>query len=386
MKFLSLVWSNLKRKKLRTTLTVLSILVAFLLYGFLACIKAAFTSGVSMADADRLVTRHKVSIIQSIPMSYESRILRVPGVTRVAPQSWFGGIYQNDSKNFFATIAVEPLSFLDMYPEFTVPADQKEQWLKVRNGAIVGSDVAKRFNWKIGDTVPLTAPIWGEPKGKTFWEFQIVGIYTSVKKNADLTSFYFRYDFFDEARERGKGEIGWFGIRIADKDQAASISKIIDEEFANSAYETKTEPEGAMMAGFAEQLGDIGTIMFAVVSAVFFTILLVAGNTMSQSVRERTEELGVLKAMGFTNGLVLVLVLLESCVIAMLGGLIGLAIAWAIGAGGSPAPSVLPVFFLPQKDLIIGACMAVVLGIVAGAIPAFQAMRLQIAVALRRNG
>jgi putative ABC transport system permease protein len=386
MKFLSLVWSNLKRKKLRTSLTILSILVAFLLYGFLACIKAAFNSGVNMADADRLVTRHKVSIIQSIPSSYEARITKVPGVTLVAPQSWFGGIYQNDSKNFFATIAVEPVSFLEMYPEFDLSAEQKAEWLKVRHGAIVGEVTMKRFGWKVGDTIPLTAPIWGEPKGKTHWEFQIVGVYTSQRKGADLTSFYFRYDFFDEARERGKGEIGWFGIRVADKDKAASISKTIDEEFANSAYETKTEPEGAMMAGFAEQLGDIGTIMFAVVSAVFFTILLVAGNTMTQSVRERTEELGVLKAMGFTNGLVLMLVLLESCVIALLGGLIGLGLAWAIGAGGSPAPSVLPVFFLPQKDLLLGACMALALGIVAGTLPAIQAMRLQIAVALRRNG
>jgi putative ABC transport system permease protein len=384
MKFLGLVWSNLKRKKLRTALTVLSILVAFLLFGFLCAIKEAFTAGVTLAGVDRLITRHKVSIIQSLPLSYEQRIINVPGVAATAHQSWFGGIYQ-DPKNFFATIPVEPENFLAMYPEFLLPAAQKEAWMKTRSGAIIGRVLADRFQWKVGDRIPLTCPIWGEPENQPNWEFEVVGIFDGAKKGTDTSGMYFRYDYFDEARTRGKGQIGWLGVRVQNPDQAAEIAKKIDEEFANSPYETKTEPEGAFAAGFAQQIGDIGTIMIAVLSSVFFTILLVAGNTMSQAVRERTEELGVLKAMGFTNELVLVLVLLESCMIAAVGGFAGLGLGWLIISSGNPVPQLLPIFYLPTRDVLIGFVFVIALGVVAGALPAIQAMRLQIAIALRRN-
>ena len=384
MKFLGLVWSNLKRKKLRTALTVLSILVAFVLFGILCAIKEAFNAGVTLAGRDRLIVRHKVSIIQSLPQSYEQRIANVPGVDAVAGQSWFGGIYQ-DPKNFLATIPVDPAKFLDMYPEFILPEAQKQAWMKTRNGAIIGQSASDRFKWKIGDHVPLTSPIWGEPEGQSHWDFEITGIFTGAKKGTDTSSLYFRHDYFDEGRPRGKGEIGWFGVRIKNPDQAAEIARKIDEEFANSPYETKAEPEGAMAAGFAQQIGDIGTIMMAVLSAVFFTILLVAGNTMGQAVRERTEEIGVLKAMGFTNRLVLVLVLLESCVLALVGGLLGLGIAWALTLRGSPVPAMLPIFYIPGRDLAMGAGIVIVLGAIAGLLPALQAMRLRIAEALRRN-
>ena len=384
MKFLGLVWSNLKRRKLRTALTLLSILVAFLLFGFLCAIKEAFTAGVTLAGQDRLVVRHKVSLIQSLPRSYVQRIAAIPGVTGVAQQSWFGGIYQ-DPKSFLATIPVEPEPFLDMFPEILLPAEQKAAWLTTRTGAIVGRVAADRFKWKVGDRVPLTSPIWGEPAGQTHWDLEIVGIFTGAKKGTDTSGLFFRYDYFDEARPRGKGEIGWMAVRVRSPDQAADVAKRIDAEFENSPYETKAEPEGAFAAGFAQQIGDIGTIMVSVLSAVFFTILLVAGNTMGQAVRERTEEIGVLKAMGFTNELVLVLVLLESGVIALVGGFAGLGIAWLVTLGGSPAPAVLPVFYLPGRDLLIGAAIVVSLGVVAGIFPAVQAMRLRIAEALRRN-
>ena len=384
MKFLGLVWSNLKRKKLRTALTVLSILVAFVLFGMLCAIKEAFNAGVTLAGRDRLIVRHKVSLMQSLPQSYERRIANVPGVDAVAGQSWFGGIYQ-DPKNFLATIPVDPEKFLDMYPEFLLPEEQKQAWMKTRNGAIIGRVAAERFKWKIGDHVPFTSPIWGEPEGQTHWDFEITGIFTGAKKGTDTSSLYFRHDYFDEGRPRGKGEIGWFGVRIKNPDAAAEIAKKIDEEFANSPYETKAESEGAMAAGFAQQIGDIGTIMLAVLSAVFFTILLVAGNTMGQAVRERTEEIGVLKAMGFTNRLVLVLVLLESCILALAGGLLGLGLAWALTLGGSPVPAMLPIFYIPARDLAMGAGIVVVLGAIAGIFPAVQAMRLRIADALRRN-
>lgn len=385
MKFLGLVWSNLKRKKLRTGLTILSILVAFLLFGFLCALKDAFLAGVKLAGQDRLITRHKVSIIQSLPFNYEQRINTVPGVIGTAHQSWFGGIYQ-DPKNFFATIPVEPEKFLAMYTELLLPPAQLETWKKTRNGAIVGRVLADRFKWKIGDHIPLTCPIWGEPANQPHWDFEIVGIFEGAKKGTDTSGMYFRYDYFDEARPRGKGQIGWIGVRVQNPEQAAEVAKKIDAEFENSPYETKTEPEGAMAAGFAQQIGDIATITVAVVSAVFFTILLVAGNTMSQAVRERTEELGVLKAMGFTNELVLVLVILESCLISAVGGLTGLGLAKLLTLFGSPVPQMLPIFNLPDEDLLIGVLFVFALGVVAGTLPAIQAMRLRIAVALRRNG
>jgi putative ABC transport system permease protein len=218
------------------------------------------------------------------------------------------------------------------------------------------------------------------------WEFDIVGIYDGAKKSSDTSSLFFRYDYFEEARQRNKGQVGWYTIRIADPEKAAQIAAQVDENFANSPYETKTEAEGAFAAGFAQQIGDIATIVMAVVGAVFFTILLVAGNTMAQSVRERTSELGVLKAMGFTNLRVLCLALLESCLIAILGGFAGLGIAWLIALGGSPVPEMLPIFYIPQESMILGAVLAVALGVIAGALPAWQAMNLKISEALRRGG
>jgi putative ABC transport system permease protein len=309
---------------------------------------------------------------------------QVPGVASAVHFTWFNGIYKNEPKNFFGSFPTDPEPFLALYPEILLPEEQKQAWLKTRTGAIVGRQLVQRFGWKIGDRIPLVSPIWPR-QGDGAWEFEIVGIYDGAKKATDTSGFYFRYDYFDEGRSYGKGLVGWYGVRVKDPAQAADVAKAIDNEFANSPSETKAEPEGAFMQGFAQQIGDIGTILIAILSAVFFTILLVAGNTMAQSVRERTEELGVLKAVGFTNELVLALVLLESCVIALVGGLAGLAIAWLVTSRGSPVPNMLPIFYLPVRYLFIGAGLVVGLGLIAGIIPALQAMRLQIAHALRRN-
>ncbi len=384
MKYFSLVWSNLKRKKLRTSLTLLSIFVAFVLYGLLCTIKEAFTAGINMAGADRLIVRHKVSLIMDLPVTYGPRIEQIPGVVNSVHWTWFNGIYQNEPKNFFGSFPVNPEDFLDIHTEFSLPEDQKQAWLKTRTGAIAGRTLAERFGWKIGDHIPLTTPIWTR-KGEGAWEFDIVGIYDGTKKGTDTSGFFFRYDYFDEGREWGEGLVGWYIVRVDNQEHTEAVARAIDAEFANSPYETKSEPEGAFAQGFVQQIGSIGTILIAILSAVFFTILLVSGNTMTQAVRERTEELGVLKAMGFTNELVLVLVLVESCLIACLGGLAGLGMAWVITLGGSPVPSVLPVFYLPPQDLLIGVGLALVLGLITGILPAFQAMRLQIAVALRRH-
>ena len=385
MKFLPLLRAALLRKKLRTALTFLSVFIAFMLYAFLGAIQEAFSAGVSMANQDRLITRHKVSLIQTIPENYQNRMLAIEGVAAVCHQTWFGGIYQ-DPKNFFPTIPVVPGDFLAMFPEFTLTDAERKAWLSTRTGAIVGRTTADRFKWKIGDRIPIQSPIWGQPAGQAQWEFDIVGIYDSTKKNADTSGFMFRYDYFEEARPRDKGQVGWYTVRIADPARSAEIAAKIDEGFANSPHETKTEAEGAFAQGFASQIGDIATIVMAVVGAVFFTILLVAGNTMAQSVRERTQEIGVLKAMGFSNGRVLALVLAESCCIATLAGLCGLGAAWLVISSGNPVPTMLPVFYLPAASLVNGLLFAVGLGLLAGALPAAQATRLRISESLRRGG
>ena len=386
MKFLGFVFSNLKRKKLRTTLTLLSILIAFVLFGFLCAIKEAFTAGVSLAGRDRLIVRHRVSFIQLLPHAYQQRIARIPGVNLVSLNVWFGGVYQ-DPKNQLGTFPVDPEAFFAMNPELKLPPEQMQAWQKARTGAVVGRTIANRFGWKIGDRVPLTSPIWPNNSGGQ-WQFDIVGIYDASKK-ADTSSFLFRYDYFDEARERGQGQVGWYQVRVSDPARAGEIAQAIDAEFANSSAETKTETEAAMFQGFAQQLGNIGTIVSLIVAAVFFTILLVAGNTMAQSVRERTQELGVLKAIGFANELVLGIVLGESLVIALLGGLAGLLVGSFMISGMSKLSfmqTYFPLFYLPNSALLLGAAFAAALGLIAGILPAVQAMRLRTVEALRRDG
>jgi putative ABC transport system permease protein len=383
MKYLYLVWSNLKRKKIRSILTVLSIMVAFMLFGYLAAIKQGFNMGIEVAGADRLIVRHKVSIIQLLPEAHEARIENIDGVDDAVHQTWFGGVYQKPS-NFFAQMPVKPEEYLEIYPEFLLQEEQKQAWLSTRSGAIAGRGIAERFGWKIGDRIPINATIWSRKGGESTWEFDLVGIYDGAEKGTDTTQFLFRYDFFDESRQYGQGQIGWFTVRIADPDRAAEIAMLIDQEFANSPYETKAEPEGAFVQGFANQIGDIGFIMMSIVAAVFFTILLVAGNTMAYAVRERTNELAVLKAIGFTDRSVLGLVLGESFLLTALGGGIGLGLAWMLVSMGDPTNGALPVFFLPVRDLITGVVLIGLMGLVAGILPALQAQRLQIADALRR--
>lgn len=383
MKFFHLIASNLRRKKLRTSLTLLSIVVAFVLFGFLASIQQALVGGVALAGADRLIVRQKVSIINSLPLSYEARMERIPGVDFATHQTWFGGIYQ-DPKNFFMQNPVEPEKFLKMHPEVLLPPDQLQAWLATRTGAIVGRRTANRFHWKIGDQIPIQSAIWSKDGNRT-WTFDIVGIYDGKDKGTDTTPLFFRYDYFDEARQSwAKGQVGWYTIRIKDPTQAAEVAKRVDAEFENSPAETKTEPEGAFVQAWASQIGNIVFIVAAILSAVFFTILLVTGNTMAQAVRERTGELGVLKAIGFTNGQIVTLVLAESCLLTVLGGTLGLGLAWLVISRGDPTSGLLPMFFFPPHDLLIGFGISIVLGLVTGIFPALQAMRLRVADALRR--
>jgi putative ABC transport system permease protein len=311
MKYLYLVWSNLKRKKMRTILTLLSIMVAFMLFGYLGAIRQAFNQGIDVAGLDRLIVRHKVSLIQLLPASYESQMEQIEGVDDAVHQTWFGGVYQKPS-NFFAQMPVNPQEFLEMYPEYALSEEEFADWLDTRTGAIAGRKTADRFGWKVGDRIPINATIWPRKGGERTWEFDLVGIYDGAEKGTDATQFFFRYDYFDEARQFGQGQVGWYTVRISDPERAAEVVEAIDARFANSSFETKAEPEGAFLQGFANQVGDIGFIMMSIIAAVFFTILLVAGNTMAYAVRERTNELAVLKAIGFTDRGVMGLVLGES--------------------------------------------------------------------------
>jgi len=385
MRFLHLIWSNLKRKKLRTLLTLLSIIVAFVLFGLLCSIKQALVGGVSMAGLNRLVVRHKVSIIQLLPVSYKQRMERIPGVSLATHQTWFGGKFEREKNVFFMQCPVVPEEFLDMHPEILLPEEQKKAWFQTRTGAIVGRSTAEKCHWKIGDKAPITTPIWRYSDGTQIWTFDIVGIFDGKEKTDDNMSLFFHYDYFDEARAGAKGQVGWYTIRIKDPTQATEVAKMVDQEFENSDQETKTEPEGAFVQSWAKQVGNIALITAAILGAVFFTILLVAGNTISQAVRERTGELGVLKAIGFTNAQVLGLVMAESCVIAALGGLLGLGLACLIVPVVAKALStMLPMFFFPVRDLAVGLGICLALGIATGIFPALSAMRLRVADALRR--
>jgi len=383
MKFFPIIWANLKRRKLRTGLTMASVLVAFLLFGYLCAIREALSAGVSVAGADRLIVRHKVSIIQLLPQAYHERIRRIEGVKDAAHATWFGGIYQ-EPKNFFAQIPVVPEEYFAIYDEFDLPEAQMKKWLETKNGAVVGRNTADRFGWKIGDRIPIQATIYPRENGEQMWEFDLVGIYDSDKQGADTTQFFFRHDYFDEAQSSEEGMIGWYLIRVDDPNQAEAVAKAIDEEFANSPFETKAETEGAFVQGFAKQIGNVTAIMIAIMSAVFFTILLVTGNTIAQSVRERTEEIGVLKSLGFTNTQVMGLVLGESCFLSMLAGGIGLAVAFALISRGDPTNGSLPIFYFPTPDIILGFVLMIVLGLLTGMLPAVRATRLKVADALRR--
>jgi putative ABC transport system permease protein len=384
MTSVGLVWSNLGKRKLRTALTAMSILVAFLLYGYLSAIKVALDGGnFGAGGEDRLVVRNRVSITQPIPGTYGRRIAMIPGVTTVAHASWFGGIYQ-DPKNFFGQLAVVPEDYLRVYPEYLVSEAEKKAWFSTKNGAIAGRPLAEKYGWRVGDHIPLKATIWVKKDGSLTWDFILVGIYDGAKPGADTNEFLFRDDYFDDSRLWDKGKVLWYVVQV-NSANAIEVARRIDNEFADSSVETKTESEGAFNQGFAKQVGDIGAVMIGILGPVFLTILLIAANTMRQSVRERTAELGTLKAMGFSDRRIITLVLAESCFLAGLSGGLGLGIACLLISAGDPTRGGLPAFQFLTLDLLKGVGLVVVLGAVTGIVPAMQAMRIQVAEALRRT-
>jgi putative ABC transport system permease protein len=382
MKYLPLIWKNVWRRKFRTTFTLLSIFIAFLLFGILMTIRNSFDMGVQIAGLDRLVLINKVTLIMPLPFSYQAQLQTVPGVEVATHSTWFNGIYQ-DPANFFANIAVDPEPFLKVYPEYKLPPEQVKAWLGDRQGVIVGKDLAARFGWKIGDRVPLKGTIYLPKQGDT-WEFNVDGIYDGVD-GVDKTQFFFRYDYLDENRTVGQGQVGWYIVKIDDGQRALEMSRTFDSMFENSSAETKTTTEKGFAESFAKQIGDIGAIMVAISSTVLFMFGLVAASTMAQSVRERTSELAVLKTLGFSGPAILVLVLAESLFITFLGGGLGLGLAWLIVQRGDPTGGLLSIFVLPPRDLVLGIAVMIGMGLLAGVVPAMAAMRLRITDALRRN-
>ncbi len=378
MKYAHLIFANMKRKKLRTFLTIGSFAVALFLFGFLAIIHGAFGGNLDAIGVDRLMTINKVSIIQPLPISYKAQIERIPGVKYVTAQTWFGGIYQ-DPKNFFASFAIDPDTQRLVFPELVVPDDQWQKFLGDREGAIVGAKTAKRFGWKVGDRVPIQAPIYGGT-----WEFNIDGIYNSPKDGVDLTQFWLHDKYLEERRTFGKGQIGWYTVTLSNPDDAAKVIKEIDDQFANSPFETKSETLAAMTASWVKQAGNIEFLIMAIGGVVFFTLLLVTGNTMALSVRERMGELAVMKAVGFSDRFVLLIVLAESLSIALIGGFIGILLAKLMTMGGDPTNGILYSFILPASAMVLGILAALGIGMLAGIIPATNAMRLRVVDALRR--
>jgi putative ABC transport system permease protein len=388
MKFFPLIWRNLLRRKFRTVFTVGAIFFAFVLFGVLMALRAAFSIAPEMAGQERLMVIDKISLIQPLPLSYGDRIKQVDGVDDITHANWFGGYYQ-EVRNQFSTMAVDPESWLRVYSkEFELPEDQKKAWLADRTGAIVGIDTARKYGFKVGQRIPIQGTIYHRPDNGP-WEFTIDGIYDSKLKGSDKTNLFFHYDFLNESvrsLSSFKDQVGWYVISLRDPDQAVQMASKVDALFANSPVETKTDTEKAFVSGFAKQIGDIGSIMTSIVAMAMFTILLVAGNTMAQAIRERTNELAVLKTLGFGNGRVLGMVLVESTLIAVLGGGLGLLLAYiAVTVGGDPTNGLLPAFYLPTPAMITGIVLVVALGLASGALPAWQAGRLRIVDALRRN-
>ncbi|MGC2670968.1 MAG: ABC transporter permease [Candidatus Acidiferrum sp.] len=382
MKFRGLIFANLFRKKIRLLLTIGSFAVALFLFAFLAVVKSAFSRGAEVAGADRLVVTNRIGLIQTLPISYQDKILTIPGVKAVTQNHWFGGVYQ-DEKNFFVQFVIDPDNMLKVMTEFKVPPDQWANFLKDRQGAIVGAKTAQRFGWKIGDRIPIMDSLYGPTKT---WEFNLDGIYHNDRPGGDESQFWIQYKYFDEnVPDFAKGTAGWFVLKLDNPDDAARVSKAIDTMFANSSSETKTQTESAFAAGFIKQFGNIELLIEIVGMVVFFTLLLVTGNTMATSVRERIGELAVLKAIGYSDRTVLFFVLAESLAIALLGGILGLGLALlAIPVLGRALNGLLPSLILSPAILSLGLLVAVLVGAVSGIIPGIGAMRMRVVNALRR--
>jgi putative ABC transport system permease protein len=382
VKFNRFIFANLFRKKVRLVLTIGSFAVALFLFTFLAVVRSAFSRGTELAGADRLVVINRAGLINVIPLSYRDKILQIKGVKAVTHNNWFGGVYQ-DEKNFFPQFVIDPENQRLVMTEMRVPDDEWNNFVKDRQGAVAGATLAKRFGWKVGDRIPIKNALYGPTKT---WEFVLDGIYHNDHPGGDESQFWLQWKYFDETVPSViKSQIGWYVVKLDSPDDAVPVAAAIDKGFANSSTETKTETESAFAAGFAKQLGNIELLILTIGGVVFFTLLLVTGNTMAISVRERVGELAVLKAIGYPDRYILFFVLSEALVIALFGGLIGLGLAvLAIPAVGAALRGLLPPLLLSVSVLSMGLAFAVFVGVASGLLPGIGAMRLRVVDALRR--
>jgi len=384
VKYLQLIWAAMFRRKTRTIFTLLSVLAAFLLFGLLDSVRSAFaTAANSVAGVDRLITVSKISFTLQLPKSLLERIEALPGVQSVAYANWFGGIYQ-DPKNFFANEAVAD-NFLDLYPEWQLTPEERRAFRNTRTGAVVGESLATKFHWKLGDKIPLQATIFPQKNGGNTWTFDLVGIYrvADPKQKSQENILFFNWNYFDEARAFGNGNVGWYTLRVTDRDRAQQVAQAVDALSVNSDHETKTQTEQAFNAAFVSQFGDIGLIVGAIMGAVFFTLILLTGNTMAQAVRERIPELAVLKTIGFSNQSVLGLVLAESVLLILLGGAVGLLLAGVVvDAVRAAIGTSVPMQRVGAAIWLRGLGLMLLIGLIVGALPARRGMRLRIVDAL----
>lgn len=382
MKYLHLIWAALFRSRTRTLLTLLSVVAAFLLFGMLDAVRVAFNSSANVAGYDRLVVASRLSITQMLPVRLESQIERVPGVKKAVRMAWFGGIYR-DQRNFFPNMSTGP-GFFELYPEYEISPAHLRAFESTRNGAVVGEALARRYGWKVGDTIPLQATIF-PTRGSNDWQFKLVGLYRvkDTKRRGEENALYFRWDYFNESNDFVKDRVGWWMVKLADPDQADRVARAIDKLSENSDHETKTQTEQAFNQAFVKQFADIGMIVTSIMAAVFFTLVLLTGNTMAQAVRERIPELAVLKTIGFSNRSVLWLVLAESTLLIVIGGAIGLGIASLLIAGVAASTNgMIQLDTVPPETWALGVALMLGIGVVVGLLPALRAMRLKIVDAL----
>lgn len=381
MKLLPLILANLLRKKTRTILTLLSLVMAFMLFGLLQGVNVLFNSGAELVGTQRLITQARVSFTNPLPLSQLSRIESTDGVKNVAWMQWFGAYYQ-EPKNFLAEFAIPPDRYFDIYPEWVVTPEHMEAFRSTRTGILVGAKTMERFGWSVGDRIPLTSTIWPQKDGNRTWEFDIVGTYTGRDEDwaGRAQGVFLQFDYFDEARQFGNGNAGFYVVEMENPDQAEAVIEAIDSAFLNSPNETKTQSEAEWNLNFVRQIGDIGLIVNSILIAVFFTILLVTGNTMSQAVRERIPELAVLKILGFTDNTVTATVLAEALVLCAIGAGIGMGLA-VIGAGALSSIMNNPV---PVDGQVwsMAAAAVLALALAVGIGPALRARRLIIVDAL----
>ena len=382
MKYLHLVWSALFRSRTRTFLTLLSVVTAFLLFGLLDSVRVAFNASGNLAGYDRMIVASRLSITQMMPLRLEEQIRSVDGVEDVVRAAWFGGIYR-DQRNFFPSMSVGP-GFFEIYPEYVISDEHREAFANTRDGAVVGEALARKYGWKIGDVVPLQATIF-PTQGSNDWPFRLVGTFrlSDDKREGEENAFYFRWDYFNEANDFVKDRVGWWMVTLEDPSRADAVAQAIDKLSENSDHETKTQSEQAFNQSFVKQFADIGLIVTAIVGAVFFTLLILTGNTMVQAVRERIPELAVLKTIGFGDRSILGLVLAESVLLLVIGGLLGLGLAAvAMPAVSAGSGGMIQLGTMPAATWGIGIALMLAMGLLVGLIPAVRAMRLNIVDAL----